>query len=114
MLRNFLIIIKNLHFASESMPNMRENIQIKNKREKIQEKWKQQLKIDVVFDVLPWEKIFVTNKSSEIAPYDQNNMNIIRNKCIIRSKQHRPYHAMYVNKKNNHDVTRDVSYVLVE
>ena len=55
------------------------------------------------FDVLPWKKIFVTNKSSENAPYDQNNMNIIRNKCIIRSKQHTSFHAMYVNNKNNHE-----------
>ena len=60
------------------------------------------------------EKIFITNKSSEIATYDQNNMNIIHNNCIIQSKQHASYHAVYVNKKNNHDVTRDVSYVLLE
>ena len=59
-------------------------------------------------------KKFVTNTSHEIARYDQNNMNIIPNKCVIRSKQHTSYHAMYMKKKNNHDVTRDVTYVLLE
>ena len=66
------------------------------------------------FEDWSWEKIFVTNKSSDIAPYDQNNMNIIRNKYILRSKQHTSYQVTYVNKKSNHDVTRDGSYVLLE
>ena len=85
MLWNFLIIIiiiiiiiifKNLHFISESMPNMKI---FKGKTRAKKFKKNETTAKNICFDVLPWEKKF---KFSEITPYDQTNMNIIRNKCI--------------------------------